>query len=234
MILRVFVNKGKVNSSPWRIWDHNEELYISTRNLGGVFKASLHKSTSLNFSFTYEYFSEGNIEPKQPIRHIGSESLNISTEDIQIVFQIPIPIEWMSECNFKKNKMRSVTLKQNDNGTVLIQVIHVPNIKKESLDENKIPNFLGFFCDKKYVVAWNLSKNLFLNSYHTNKHIEFGNIQQYDKNTRAVTFGYSKDKRNGFFLDILYSKLRTTQLKSSSSYKKLVAGLNSSLKMSDI
>jgi len=200
MTLRFYFEKGPKRSSPWRIWAHGEELYVATRNLGHLLKASIHSSGMLNFAFTKEYFRNDPIEPRQLSRHLGSQRLRISEENMQIVFLIQVPLDRMSECEFKLSKMTRLAVPDEAVGTVLVKVIHVPQPKQRAVIESTISGLLGHICAGKYVVAWNLDPGLLLDGFNANKQIEIGDILN-DVSTRAVTMGYSADSSSGFFLD---------------------------------
>jgi len=212
MKLRFCFKQKEKMSNPWRIWDHKDELYISARNLGGLFKASIHRpdkshpTNHCNFSFTRDYIEKRNIEPMPNNRHLGNEVLDISDIAMQIVFYIIIPINKMKECKLlKESDIDFINIHSGTSGTILVKIIHIPKSKQNLVNNDSIHNFLGSFCNGRYIITWSLDSNLNLNSFKTSNHIEFGNID-YDTNTRAITFGYSKDKKHGFFLDTSWNE----------------------------
>ena len=191
---------GDERSSPWRIWDHGDELYISARNIGGLFKASIHSSGILNFSFTSEFFNNDKLEPPQSTRHLHSETLVISEENMQVVFWLLVPLDRMSKCEFKLNKMTRLAIPDNSIGTAVVKVIHVPHHKRSAAINSKAVYALGYFCSGMYVITWNVHSESSLIGFQTSKQIELGDIE-YDRHTRAITPGFLDDNSGGFFLD---------------------------------
>lgn len=207
-VARFYFEQNNARSSQWRIWSNKDDLYVSTRNAGHLFKASLHQSGYLNFSLTKEYYDDGdgNIEPMPDSRHLGYEKLNIHDTDIQLVLCIQIPVKWMSNCTYNKtSKAKKIVIAPVATGTVVVKIMHVPVEKRHLIKGMKIDNLIEVFCDNKYLVCWQLHETVELNDYNTKKNNYFGDVS-FDENTRAVTVGYSVSNEFGFLLDTTFKK----------------------------
>jgi len=67
--IRFCVNNNKGGrSSIWRLWTLRNDVYLSVRSLGGIFKASLHESGQWQCSFSSTYIA--NTGTPNKVRHI--------------------------------------------------------------------------------------------------------------------------------------------------------------------
>jgi hypothetical protein len=200
MTERYYFSQGVRRSSPWSLIESKGDLYISTRQTGGIFKASLHQSGELNFSFTHEYFENGDIEGKPASRHFGRQNLAVSATAMQPVFYIYAPINHFTECQFKLAKMHEIALNPDAVGTVAITIIHVPLHKRGLIDPDKIDRFLCTLCGGKYVAIWQHDPSKELDSYSVCNIVELGDIN-YDEDTREIVIAYSPNGNYGLFID---------------------------------
>ncbi len=200
---RFYISQSNNRSCSWIIWSNKNDLYVSTRNIGGLFKASLHESGFLNFSLTKEYFEVQKPSTDLSHRHIGSQKLNISLSRIQKVLKIEIPLnEMLSEDDsIKEEGIENVEVPSDWKGVITVFFVHFPEIIRSKFSDYKsIPNFLKSFCNGKYVIMWEHHPDKIMKDNISIPGAILGEVKNKHM-LREITVGYNDDITMGGFID---------------------------------
>ncbi len=193
-----------INSSVWRVWTHNNDIYVAARSILGTIKTSLHEDGNCQTSFTREatIHSEDSLE-KRHISRWKAKKINDglwrlldiviphhSLKNLHVEDKIAKKIKWVEP--FKNSKNTEFTFfKSNkylgDNNWVSKRSMGTLLLHKDVLNDGNYYYIVyhGHNLDVKKVIIKNTHNDMQDSSFAL----------------RSIRSGVSKESDTGFLID---------------------------------